>query len=485
MVTKQDFIRNASWKMVGDICLKGISLIVSIVLARLLSPEDYGIIAITAIFTNLSDLLIDGGFSTALIRKERVNDSDYGCVFLISIIVASILYFVLFLTAPSISRFYNKLILTPVLRVISLAFFLQTFTVVRVAIVNRTFQFKLMAICSAVSSILSGIAGLFAAYSGLGVWALVIQRLTQIALTNVLLFLTIKEKIKIKFDFSQIKDLLSFSIGVVGSSLLNYFSSSLYSMVIGKHYSISDLGYYDKGSQLPMQASLYTFGAMSSVLLPTISSYQTDLHKIKHIIRRVVRMTSYIIFPMMIGMSLVSKELIIFLFTEKWLPAENIMRSFCIYYLATPFMLINIQLFFALGKSFLRVKTEIMRACLMIIGILTFAYLLDFEVSRIAILSAMIAVLTAIITFCETRRLISYSWSELLVDMLKPVIITSLMCVCVLLASKVISYNIPSTNIVLIIKVGVGISAYVLLSWLFQVDEFMEIMNGIKLIVKR
>ena len=251
-------------------------------------PEDYGVIALTTVFTTLSDLLIDGGFSTALIRKEKIEESDYSCVLSISFSIAFVLYTCLFFSAPHISNYYNKPILTAVLRVISLTLFLQAFTSVRTAVVNRNLQFKLLSFCNATGSLISGIIGIIAAYLGLGVWALVIQRLLQVLISNILLFAKVKLKIKPFFDLPKIKELASFSIGVVSSSILNYVGGSLYSIVIGKRYSVAELGYYEKGGQLPMQASLYTFGAMSSVLLPTIASYQNDVEKVKHIIRRIV-----------------------------------------------------------------------------------------------------------------------------------------------------------------------------------------------------
>lgn len=473
-ITKREFIQGASWKIIGDFSVKGVSFVISVVLARLLMPEDYGVIALTAVFTNLSDILIDSGFSTALIRKEKINEGDYCCALTISFSIALVLYICLFFLAPFAAEYYHEPMLTAVLRVISISLFLQAFTAVRTAVVNRNMQFKLLSICNASSSLISGIIGIIAAYLGLGVWALVIQRLLMVFIANVMLFAKVKLKIKPRFELATIKELASFSIGVVSSSLLNYAGGSLYSLVIGRKYSVTDLGYYEKGGQLPMQASLYTFGAMSSVLLPTIASYQNDLEKIKHIIRRIVRMTSYLIFPMMIGMLLVSKELMVFLFTEKWLPATNMMKSFCIYYLATPFMLINVQVFFAVGKSMLRVKTEIIRLVLMAVGLGVFGFILDWDVNGIAIVAAVIAVLSALATFYETRKLIGYRWMEVAKDIALPLGMTLFMAVVIGFVSETAFARSLSNTLALLLKVGIGVVSYVALSALFKVQEFKE-----------
>ena len=310
-VTKKQFAMNSLWKILEQFSAKGISMVVSIVLARWLLPSDYGLIALTTVFTNLSDILIDGGFSTALIRKETVDDYDYSAVFSVSSSMSIFLYAVLFFAAPFVAGYYAEPQLTIVLRVIGFTFFIQAFTAVRNGIVNRNMQFKLLFYCNSTASIVSGAIGIVAAYMGYGVWALVAQRLTQQLALTVLLFIKVKWKISWKFNLGRIKEMLKFSLGVVGSSLLNYLGGNIYSVVIGKKYSVTDLGYYNKGEQLPMQFSLYTFGAMSNVLLPTISSCQNDLERVKHIIRKVVVMTSFLIMPLMAGLAITSKEVIV------------------------------------------------------------------------------------------------------------------------------------------------------------------------------
>ena len=477
-VTKKRFALNAVWKILEQFSAKGISMIVSIVLARILSPNDYGLLALTAVFTNLSDILIDGGFGTALVRKETVDEYDYGAVFSVSSSVSILLYAIVFFAAPYVAQYYSSPALTTVLRVIGLTFFIQAFSAVRNGIVNRNMQFKLLFFCNTTASIISGVFGIVAAYSGLGVWALVIQRLSQQTILTILLFIKVKWKIKWKFDLKRIKEMLSFSIGVVGSSLLNYVGGNIYNVAIGKKYSVTDLGYYDKGGQLPMQFSLYTFGAMSSVLLPTISSCQSDLERVKKIIRKVVGMTSFLIIPLMTGMALVSREMIVLLFSEKWLPSVPIMQCSCLYYLATPYMLINVQVFFALGRSHLRVKTEIIRLALMAASLALFGFVLNCSMNELAFVCAVIAVLVSFITYVEVRKLIQYQVAELFGDLWKPALASIIMGVLLILFQKTVS--IESAIISLLAKGILGVSIYAATAYIMKMPELKDFMDLIR-----
>lgn len=474
-VDKRKFAINSIWMILQQFSAKGISMVVAIILARILMPSDYGLIAMTMVFTNLSDILIDAGFSTALIRKESVDDYDYSAVFSVSSIMAAVLYVILFFSAPYVASYYSSPELTAVLRVVALTFFLQSFTAVRNGIVNRNMQFRLLFVCNTTASITSGIIGVAAAYCGFGVWALVAQRLTQQLVLTVMLVIKVKQKVRWRFDWARIKEMLTFSIGVVGSSLLNFLGGNIYSAAIGKMYSLTDLGYYDKGNQLPMQFSLYTFGAMSSVLLPTISSCQSDLDRVKRIIRKVVGMTSFLIMPMMVGLALTSEEMICILFTDKWLPSVPIMQCACLYYLATPYMLINVQVFFALGHSNLRVKTEIIRLAMMMIGLGVFGIAMDCTINQLAFVGAVIAVLVSVVTYYEVRKLIAYSVKEVLSDMWRSAIGAVVMGVIIVAVDMMLSTEGMVVSIV--VKIAIGIGTFVALAFVLRMPERNDVME--------
>lgn len=486
-VTKKQFISGSAWKIIEQFSTKGITLIISILLVRILNPDDFGLIALTAVFTNLSSILIDGGFSTALIRKKEVDDYDYSSTLIISIAISTFLYLVIFLLAPMAARYYEESKLALVLRVIGLVLFIQAFSSVRTAYVNRNMQFKLLFKCNFIGTSISGAFGVAAAYLGFGVWSIVIHQLSQQLILTVLLLIELKWKLKFHFSFLRIREMLKFSVGVVLASFINYISSSLYNLIIGKKYSVEELGYFDKGSQLPTQISLYTFGAMSTVLLPTLASYQNNLDRIKLTIRKVTQMTSFLIAPMMVGLAMITRELVILLFTEKWLPIVTIMQYNCLYYLVTPFMLINIQVFFALGYSNKRVRIEIVRLLFLVAGVLIFGLWLKFSIDVLAFVCAVVAVLSAFISYLEVRSLIKYSFIECLGDIYKPLLASAIMGIFIYFLDLTILplININSNILILVIKVIFGIIIYVLLSLILKMNEYKEIKNLISTLVKR
>lgn len=478
-VSKRQFVNGAIWRIIEQFSTKGISLLVTIVLTRLITPSAYGLIALTAVFTNLSDILIDGGFSTALIRKKEVDDYDFSCVLIVSFSLAIILYTLIFLGAPAIASYYEEPRLVSILRIIGLILFIQAFSAVRTAIVNRNMQFKLLFRCNFTGAVISGIMGIIMACVGLDVWALVIQRLLQVTLSTIFLFSRMRWKMHFHFELKRIKTIFSFSLNVVVASLINYISGSLYNLVVGKKYSVVDLGYSDKGAQLPQQASLYTFGAMSSVLLPTLSSYQNDMDKFKRVVRKVFQMTNYLIAPMMVGLAMVSRELIVILFTDVWTPAAPIMQSYCLYYYATPLMLICVQVFFALGYSATRVKTEFIRMIMQVLAIIVVGVIFGGSINQLAFACAIVAVLSAVVAFAEVGKMIAYTLKEILSDMLKPIIASLVMALSIFMLDYLMQnvIYVYSNVILLLSKISIGVVVYLGLSILLKINGFQEVLG--------
>lgn len=477
-VSKKQFTSSAFWKIAESFSSKGITMVVSIVLARILMPQDYGVIALTTIFLNLSDILIDGGFSTTLIRKKDVDDCDFSCVLTVSFLIAALLYIIFFCISPFVASYYEEPLFSPVLRVLGLTVFIQAFTATRTALVNRNMQFKFLCYCNIAASIISGITGIAAAYAGLGVWAIVIQRLLQNTLLTALLFIKVKFKIKWQVRVDRLTEIVKFSIGVVSASLLYFVANNMYGAVIGKRYSITDLGYYSKGNQLPEQISLYTFSAVSGVLLPTISSYQDDVERVKHIIRKITSFSTYIIFPLMVGMILTSEELIVLLLSEKWRAAAPVMIGSCIYYIGMPFTLMNSQIYYALGHSYMKLKIELIRFALMIIGLVLGSFVFNCSISELAIIGGVIMLIAAIISAYEAGKMLHYGFSEMLKDIIKPILCTGIMSVCVLLINHVLtSFGIGGELISLMLKIIVGVIAYLITSIIMKADGLYEVKN--------
>lgn len=479
-ISKEQFAKGTIWKLLERFTGRGISLIISVVLARLLTPDDYGLIALTTVFTNLSEILIDAGFGTALIRKKEIDDGDYACVFAISSIISIFLYMVLFSIAPFVSQYYVRPELTPVLRVMSLVLFIQAFVSTRNAYVNRNMQFKLLMKCNTVAAIFSGAVGIIMAYCGMGVWSLVSQRLLQQSVITALLFISVKWKPGLKFDAVKFKELFGFSVGVIGASIVNYIENCVNSLVVGKHYSVADLGYMDKANIMPEQISLNSFGAMTNVLLPTVSSYQSDIDKLRRIVQKVVRYTAYVMFPVMLGMFVVSKEAVVVLFTEKWLPSVPLMQSICIYYIATPLMLIDVQVFFGLGYSKTRLKTEIYRMFFILVGVVLCCFILKADIKYLLMTNAVAASLGTLVTHFEVKKLIGYTLLDRIKDTYKSLISALIMgAVVVWIKYSLIPISIP-VIFILIIEVLAGGISYIILSILLKNDVFNEMLSFMK-----
>jgi len=415
-VTKAQFLSSSVWKLVETFATKGVSLLLSLILARLLLPSDYGIIALTVVFLSLSDLFIQGGFNTALIQKEKVDEADYSTVLVLALAIATVIYVLIFVLSPLVANFFGTELLSSVLRVLGLVVFLQAFASIRTAIVTRNMQFRVLFWCNFIGSILSGVVGIVMALLAFGVWALVAQQFLQQLFALLLLFYKIKWKPVFRFEPKRIKKLFSFSSGVLTSSLLSYVGDSVYSVFFGKAYSVRDLGYLDKGAQLPRQLSLYTFGSLTSVLLPTFSSRQSDPDSLKRLMRKITAFTAYIIFPLMAFLCVSADQIIILLLTEKWLPSVPFLRWSCLYYAATPIMLINVQVFFALGRSYLRVKLETIRFGFLLLLLWLMGFVFRLDMILLVAGQAGIAVLMAALSFIEAQRLVSYNFYEIIED---------------------------------------------------------------------
>lgn len=416
-MNKQTFALGAVWKIVEALSTKGISLVISIILARILLPEDYGVVTLTAVFISLSIILVQSGLSTALIRKDKVDNIDYNNGFFTGFGIAILCYIAFFFGAPIIADFYNERLLIPVLRIQMLSLFLVAFGNIQTVIITREFRFRELCIANIIANSISGIIGVVLAYLGFGVWALVFYTLLRDGISSFVIFVRIKWLPGLTIDCSRMKSLLNFSVWVLSATLVDFIGNNYSSTMMGKQYSLSELGIYNKGNQIPEMICLYTFGAISSVLLPTLSMYQDDNNALKHVCRRLVEVSSFIIFPMMIGLGLIASKLVSFLFTEKWSASIPVFIFACIYYGVNPLRAINMQLIYALGKSKKGLLIEIIRAILLITGVSLCAFVFKTSIYGISGVSAAVAVINVMITQFFARKLIGYGYKEWIKDM--------------------------------------------------------------------
>ena len=482
-ISKGSAMKNAIWKMVETFAAKGVSMVITLVLARLLLPAAYGIVGLTGIFLQLSDILVQAGFSTALIRKPQVTDKDYSTVFFISLGTATVMYTAIFFGAPIIARFYETPELVAVLRVLGLGLFMGATGAVRGAVIARAMKFRITTIINLISSIASGILGIVLAAMGFGVWALVAQSMFGSFLGMTLLFIVVKIRIKPLFSMESLRELLPPSLKILASSLLSFTGDSLYGAAIGKVYSVEQLGLYSKGEQLPRQFSLYTFGAISSVFLPVFASYQEDYNKLNQVFRRVVNVCLFILVPLMAGLCVTGDQVITLLLTDKWVSAAPILRWACLYYLATPMLLANVQMHLAIGRAGTRARVEMRRLILLLISFVVLM-LVKAPVEMIMATRAWIEVTIALIIFFETRKATGYQLSWTLRDLFPTAVATGLMCVSVG-ACRMVPLWVPGLqslpNIILLgVEVLLGVAVYVGASLVMKNKAFYEALSMVK-----
>lgn len=472
MIDKQTFASSAIWKITEAISTKGIALVISIVLARLLMPADYGIVALTTVFISLSTIMVQSGLSTALIRKDKIDGIDYNNGFLLGFAIAIVCYLLFFFTAPAIASFYNEPLLTPVMRVQMLSLFLVAFGNIQTVIITREFRFRELCAANIIANTLGGITGVVLAYKGFGVWSLVFYTLIRDGLSNFVLFLRIKWYPSFKLDISRLRSLVGFSIWVLLATLIDFVGNNYSSTLMGKKYSLGELGLYSKGNQIPEIICLQTFGAISSVLLPTMSSYQNDRPRLKSVCKKLVAVTCYIIFPMMTGLGAIADKLVPFLFTAKWNPCIPVFILACVYFGVNPLRSINMQLIYALGNSKRGVLVEFSRMVMLIVGVTLCAFVFKTSIYGIAAIAALVSVINVLITQIAVRKDIDYGIFEWLGDILPSVLLCIGMGIIVLLVGMV---PVGSKTIVMFLQILAGIAAYAVLSVITKNSSFLEV----------
>lgn len=472
-VTGRVFAVSAIWKMLESLSTKGISVFISIILARLLAPENYGVVALTSVFINFSTMLVQGGLTTALIRQESVDDVDYSNAFFFCLTIATICYCAFFVGAPYIASYYKEPILIPVLRVQMISLFLCALGTIRNAIVVRQFRFKELCAVNCIANIVSGLLGIGLAYNGYGVWALVIYTLFRDGLCTFCLFFFVRWRIRLLFSFARIKKLISFSGWLLLATIFDFCGNNIFNTVFGKHYSMAELGHYNKGMQLPELVCLHTFGAITSVMLPAMSESQSEEERLKTITRKIVSLSAYVIFPLMGGLAIIGRNAVIVLFTEKWLLCVPILWAACLYYGCNIFRSINMQLIYATGKSKIGVKIELCRFLMLVCSVTIGVKFFDCSIYELALLSAFITMIVVSITQYYVKRTIDYSYSEWIKDIKPSIFLTIGMGSITTIVGML---SLP-TVIMMFFQIATGIISYIVLSWIFNIKSFKYIVQ--------
>lgn len=474
---KKSVISNLFWRFSERTAAQGVGFIVSVVLARLLTPEDYGLIGLITVFISIASVFVSSGFGNALIQKKDATQTDFSSVFYFSIAMGLIMYAILFICSPLIAKFYNEPLLIPVVRVLSISIVIAGINSVQQAYVSKTMQFKRFFFSTIIGTGISAIIGIFMAYKGYGVWALVAQTLSNQVIDTCILWFTVKWRPTLEFSFDEMKRMFSFGWKLLFSSLLDTVYNNLYSLVIGKFYSARDLGYYNRGRNIPNLVITNINGSIQSVMFPAFSNCQGDKVRLKAMVRRSIMTSTYIIFPAMIGLAAVSEPLTVLLLTEKWLPSVLFMQFSCFILAFWPIHTTNLQAINAVGRSDIFLKLEIIKK---IIGFSIMVISIPFGLQMMMIGNCFSAVLSSIINAGPNRKLLNYSYKEQIMDMLPAIFLSVIMGVCVLAWTFFNLSNITT----LICQVLTGIIIYFLGSKILNLESYNYIINMIKSVKK-
>lgn len=467
---KNKALKGVAWKLLENFGSQGITFIVTLVIARLIMPEDYGVIAIVSVFIAIADVFVHAGFSTALIQNKDVDDDDYSSVFILNFIIAVILYAIIFVCAPYIAAFYNNEVLCIVLRVLAIKLIPGSLNAIQIAMLSKELQYNKLFVRTISSNIPSGIIGIAFAYFGFGVWALVAQQLSAIILSCIVFFFTSHWRPRLVFNIKRIKILFSFGWKLLTSNLINTAYNNLRTLIIGKLYNPAIIGFYNKGHQIPNYICLSLDGAIQSVMLSTYSKVQDDKEKVKGIMRRAIKTSSYIIFPFMLGIAACAEPFVSLVLTDKWLPCVPYMQIFCFSYCLMPIHTTNLQAINALGRSDIFLKLEIIKK---IIGLTVLVASVPFGVYPMAISLACAAVVNSFVNAYPNKKLLGYTYIEQVKDMLPNLIGGIIMFIIVSVVSHI---NLPDI-LVLLIQVVVGVIIYVAYGILTKSESFKYILN--------
>ncbi len=463
------------WKLLERFGVQGAQFALQIILARLLTPEHYGILAIMIIFTTLANVFIQNGFNSALIQNKDVTEEDYSSVFWVTLGVAGILYAAIYFTAPLIADFYSMPELVSPFRVLALILFPGALNSVQLAKVSREMDFKKVFYSNIGGIVSSGIVGIIIALCGGGLWALVAQTMLNIFVAAIVMTFTSKLKLRFVINWRRVKVLFSYGWKLLVSGLVDTLYQDLQALVVGKKYDSATLAFFNKGKQFPQFIMNSINFTVHSVMLPALSEKQDKKDELKALMRQSITLSAYVVFPMMAGLAGVAKPLIGLLLTEAWLPCVPYIQVYCFSLAFWPVFTCNLQAINAMGRSDIYLKLEIIKKSY---GLLALIIAVVFFESPLAI--AMTGAITTFLSFFvnafPNKKLIGYSYFEQVRDILPSFFAALTMCAAVLFVGM-----LPvNTLLVLVLQILTGVAVYLIISVIFKFKSFYFLLDTIR-----
>jgi teichuronic acid exporter len=466
---KSKTLRAFSWSFFESVGVQGVRFVIGIILARLLFPEQFGLIGMLMIFMAMAQTFLDSGFGAALIQKKEATQKDICSIFYFNILIGLAVAGLLCLTAPWIASFYKQPILTPLTRVMSLVIIINSFGLIQSTILSKELDFKTQTKVSLISSVLSGVIGVTLAASGFGVWSLAIQQISSAFFRTVSLWFWNSWRPALVFSLVSLRGMFSFGSRILASGLLNQIFDNIYLLVIGKLFSATDLGFFTRAQTLREAPSKTLSEMVGRVTFPVFSTIQDDPARLKRGMKKALTTLVLVNFPMMIGLAVIARPLVLVLFTEKWIDSIPYLQLLCLVGLLFPLHVVNLNLLQALGRSELFLRLEIIKKILIVINI---AVTVRWGISAMIYGMIVMSSISYYLNSYYTGVLIGYPVREQLRDLFSYLIMAVLMGMAVYAAGLL---PFPNQWSVLLVQITIGVVIYVCLCWLFRLTAFMEI----------
>ena len=478
MGNRKAVFSNLIWRFMERCGAQLVSVVVSFVLARMLDPAVYGLVAKVTIITSIMLVFVDSGMANSLIQKKDPDDLDFSSVFFFNVAFCLVLYVGLFFAAPLIAEYNGQPELTAIVRVLGLTVVVAGVKNVQQAYVSKTMQFKRFFFATLGGTAVSAAVGIAMAYKGFGVWALVAQQLSNVTINTCVLWLTVGWRPKAMFSLERLRALLGYGWKLLASGLLDTVYNKLREIFIAVFYTDTDLAFYNRGNALPNLIVENINSSIDSVLLPVLSAEQDHAEQVREMTRRAIKVSSYIIMPLMMGLAVCAEPFVRFFLTEKWLPCVPYLRIFCFTYSFYPLHTANLNAIKAMGRSDLFLILEIVKKA---VGITALLLTMRLGVYPMALSLLATSVLSQIINAWPNSRLLNYSYLRQLADLLPTILLAAAMGACVYTVSLLGLSDI----VTLVIQVLLGVLVYVLGSKLLRIDSFEYLMSIVKKLVRR
>ena len=464
---KQKTLKGASWSFVEQVFTRGVNFLIGIILARLLSPTDYGLVGMMGIFIAVAQLFVDGGLASALIRTKNPSDADFSTVYIVNLTLSLVFYAILFFSAPLIANFYEEPLLKPLLRAVALILVICSLSSIHGTLLTIRVDFKTKTIISLASSILSGGLGIYCAYKGMGAWALVAQSVASATVVTVLTLIFVHGMPRMVFSKESFKRLFSYSSKLLAASVISTVYDNAYPSVIGKRFGSADTGLFTRAGQFPGMANSTVTSALNRVAFPVLSQIQDDNERLLNVYEKYIQLSCFLIFPMLLWLCGSARPLVSFLLTDKWLACVPLMQILCFGLLANGITTINLNLLYVKGRSDLVLRLEIIKKTIAF-TILFVSMLFDLKVMCYG------QVLYSIIALClntlYTKKILGYGLGR----QLKVVLPYLLPALAVLAVSLFFSSHISNHLLSLAVSFTVGAVLYCLLNKALGLYAYQE-----------